>query len=163
MYFFSSAASPLSTAFCSKEIQSRFGFIGEKLPAKLHESPEQSTLRGGLRGATWIRSPVASQIAVAIRRPNGFTWWPFIHGADISRSYILAGVHSTERRLADFSILPAPGYGAGQKIIQQPFFPYMLWLCYSVWGKPHDCLGFILLHTSYLLWMGVNNNSELVS
>lgn len=88
------------------------------------EKPKESTLRGWLR-AVWIRSPVASQIAVVITSRRGFTWWHFVHGADISRSYILAGVHSTERRLADFSILPAPGYRAGQKIIPRQL-PYVV-------------------------------------
>lgn len=61
----------------------------------------------------WIRSPVAPQIAAAISGPNGFTWWPFAHTA----LRVWEGVHSMERRLADFSILePAnnsvsPTYG----------------------------------------------------
>lgn len=36
----------------------------------------------------WIHSPMASQIAVAITSPNGFTWWPFVHWTDIPCSYI---------------------------------------------------------------------------
>lgn len=113
-------ASPLSAASPYNDSNQALGFLG-----KAHEGPEQSTVRGWLREATWIRSPMAAQIAVAISRPNGFTWWPFIHGADISRTLILAGAHSTERWLADLSILSAPGYRAGQKIIQQPS-PYTL-------------------------------------
>lgn len=85
------------------------------------------------------RSPVASQIAVVITGPPGFTWWHFVHGADISRSYDLAGVHSTEPRLADVSILSAPGCRAGQQIILQQL-PYVVIVpqhtCYSaVWHK----------------------------
>lgn len=68
-------------------------------------------------GGGWTRSPVASQIAVVVTGPPGFTWWHLVHGVDVSRSYDLAGVRSTEPRLADVSILSAPGYRAGQKIL----------------------------------------------
>lgn len=96
---------------------------GVKLPAP--RTPTISCMRLAEGERVWVRSPVASQIAVAITGPNGFTWWPLIHRADISHGSILAGVHSTERRLADFSILSAPGYRAGQKIILEQL-PYVV-------------------------------------
>lgn len=80
----------------------------------------------------WTRPPVASQIAVVIPGPPGVTWWHFVHGADISRSYDLAGVHSTAPRLADVSILSAPGCRAGHKIILQQ-------LPHVVIVPPHPC------------------------